>query len=275
MAANLLLLTLNSFKALFCAPQVLLILLTGNKDFFFFFSPLSGKYFKIIIIKITRSGPGTFCCRASWPLGQRDQSRTSKAPEGWKSKRKPGRAMQRMATSVKSPDTPRDGTPAGRRMGKGGEAQHLSMAAPNNVPLFPQPGTCCQRQGGRGGNGGKSVSEAAWGGRTVGHWGSESPLGECPACGRARRFLGERGAGRVQAAGRVHLCGQPCLQHKHTGGRVPQAELGKVGSPAPSLIPPSKGGSRTTTRSPAPLAQTLGRGELLCVKDIQARSQKS
>lgn len=46
MAANLLLLTLNSFKALFCAPQVLLILLTGNKDFFFFFFPTKWKIFQ-------------------------------------------------------------------------------------------------------------------------------------------------------------------------------------------------------------------------------------
>lgn len=37
MAANLLLLTLNSFKALFCTPLVLLIPLTGNKVVGFFF----------------------------------------------------------------------------------------------------------------------------------------------------------------------------------------------------------------------------------------------
>lgn len=61
--------------------------------------------------------------------------------------------------------------------GKRGEAQHLITAAPNNVPLFPQPGTCCQRQGGRWGNGGRRGLEAALWGRTVGRWGAESPLG--------------------------------------------------------------------------------------------------
>lgn len=50
-----------------------------------------------------------------------------------------------------------DRTPAERRMGSGGEAQHLSRVAPNNVPLFLQPGTCCQKQGGRW----ESVGEGA------------------------------------------------------------------------------------------------------------------
>lgn len=57
MAANLLLLTLNSFKALFCTPLVLLIPLTGNKvvGFGFFLTIIiflqSGKYLGLIIIK--------------------------------------------------------------------------------------------------------------------------------------------------------------------------------------------------------------------------------
>lgn len=106
MAANLLLLTLNSFKALFCTPQVSLILLVGNVDFIFFL--LTGKYFKIIIIKIMRSGPRTFHHQANQLLRHRHQSWTSKALEDRKGRRKMGKVMQKMAMSVKSWDTPRD-----------------------------------------------------------------------------------------------------------------------------------------------------------------------
>lgn len=123
MAANLSLFTLNSLKALFCTPQVLLILLMGNVDFiyFFFIIPLSEKYFKIIIIKIMRSGPRTFHHQARQLPRHRHQSWTSKALEDWKGRRKLGKVMQEMAMSVKSLDTPRAGPQHGGGWGEGGE----------------------------------------------------------------------------------------------------------------------------------------------------------
>lgn len=103
-----------------------------------------------------------------------------------------------------------DRTPVERRMGRGGEAQHLSRVAPNNVPLFLQPGTCCQKQGGRW----ESVGEGAltlpglaepWsieGLRTPS--GSSLLTGE-PA-GSWGRGMQEEGH---QSTGRVHGRGQP------------------------------------------------------------------
>lgn len=110
-------------------------------------------------------------------------------------------------------------------MGREWEAQHLSMAALNNVPLFLQPAPAARGRVG----GGETEGEGAWRLPEVlrAPWGLPCSGAAGDSWGRGMQAEGHQGAGREQA-GRITVGSPACSTSTAGAGNHGSASQGSI-----------------------------------------------